>query len=86
MKDSPMVQKMIEDVKNIYTNNDDGCGSSDGISVYFIEDWQKFIVSQDYSFQMPTCDGGIYTESENMWEESYTWNEMTMWCINNRNK
>jgi len=81
---SPCVMQLIKDVLSVYEQREDGSGRSDGISVYFLEGDQKFVVTQTTSFLMPEDDGGTYLESDTLWEESYSWNEMTSWYFSNR--
>ena len=83
-KESPCVMQMIKDVRSVYDAIEDGSGRGDGITIYFLDATEKFVVSQDATFPMPTGDGGVYMETETMWEQSYSWNEMTSWYFSNR--
>ena len=83
-KESPCVIQMIKDVRAIYEAQEDGSGRSCNINVDFLDYNETFLVGQETEFQMPTGDGGVYWEKECLWHKEYTWNEMTMWCFDNR--
>ena len=83
-KESPCVIQMIKDVHAVYEAMDDGAGQSEGIDIYFLDNDEKFVVSQGSSWPVDMGDGTIKYDGEVMWEESYTWNEMTMWMFSNR--
>ena len=83
-KDSPCVLTMIKDVRTVYESMQDGSGVGENINIYFLASDQKFVVSQDAVWSEPTGDGGYVENSDTMWEQSYSWNEMTAWYFSNR--
>ena len=83
-KESPCVIQMIKDIHSVYDAMDDGSGRGEGINIFFLDSSEKFIVIQESTFPMPTCDGGMYMESEVMWEQEYSWNQMSSWYFSNR--